>query len=90
VAHVDDFLAMVNGNNAPESNLLAVITELLGFSPELHTPKLVVRDNVVELNAMDNIDKLVSLIKEGIVSREDLPEGFSEMVLAELGFTHGE
>ena len=88
--HVDDFLQMLNGNNAPESNLLAVITELLGFDPHLHTPRLVVRDNVVELNAMDNIDKLVTLIKEGIISREALPEDFDKMVLAELGFTHGE
>jgi len=39
---------------------------------------------------MDNIDKLVTLIKEGIISREALPEDFDKMVLAELGFTHGE
>ena len=87
-AHVDDFLQMLNGNNAPESNLLAVITELLGFDPHKHTPKLVVRDNVIELNAMDNLDKLVSLVKEGIISRDELPEDFSEMVLSELGFSN--
>ena len=87
-AHVTDFLQMLNGNNAPESNLLAVITELLGFDPAIHTPRIVVRDNVIELNAMDNLDKLVSLVKEGIITHEDLPDDFEVMVLRELGFEY--
>lgn len=88
--HVDDFLQILNGNNAPESNLLTVITELLGFDPHLHTPKLVVRDNTIAVDITENLDKLVTLVKEGIISREALPEDFDQMVLAELGFTHGE
>jgi hypothetical protein len=87
-AHVTDFLQMLNGNNAPESNLLAVITELLGFDPAIHTPRIVVRDNVIELNAMDNLDKLISLYKEGIITAEDLPDDFEIMVLRELGFEY--
>lgn len=89
-AHVDDFLQMLNGANAPESNLLAVITELLGFDPAAHTPKIVVRDNVAAPDAMENLDKLISLVKEGIIQMEDLPPDFEVMVLQELGFSYGD
>lgn len=83
-AHVDDFLMMINGENAPESNLLQVITELTGFSAYTDTPKIVVHNNVSQ-DISVSIDKLVQLFQAKIMERKDLPEDLIDRVLTELG-----
>ena len=85
--HVTEFLLMLNGENAVESNFLEILTELLGFNPRTDTPKLVVVDNTAT-DEEENVDLLIQLLKDGIISREDLPEGTIEKLLNKIGFGH--
>lgn len=82
-AHVEDFLMMLNGHTAPESNLIEVITELCGFDPS-DAPRIIVNDNV-QHNIKESIDKLIQLFSAGIISNKDLPEDLVNRMLKELG-----
>ena len=84
--HVSEFLMLLNGENAIESNFLEVCTELLGFDPKTHTPKLVVIDNTAT-DEDENIDLLIQMMKDGIITREDLPEGTIDKLLDKIGFS---
>lgn len=83
-AHVEDFLMMLNGANAPESNLLQVITDLCGFDARTDTPQIIVRNNV-EHDISESIEKLVQLFAAGIMEKKDLPEDLVNRLLKELG-----
>jgi len=84
--HVSEFLMLLNGENAIESNFLEVCTELLGFDPKTHTPKFVVVDNTATDND-ENIELLIQMMKDGIITREDLPEGTIDKLLDKIGFS---
>jgi hypothetical protein len=83
--HVDEFLMLLNGENAVESNFLEVCTELLGFDPRTETPKFVVIDNTAT-DEDENVEMLLQLMKDGIITREDLPEGTIDKLLDKIGF----
>jgi hypothetical protein len=83
--HVTDFLMLLNGENAVESNFLEVCTELLGFDPRTETPKFVVINNTAT-DEDENVDLLIQMMKDGIITREDLPEGTIDKLLTKIGF----
>ena len=82
--HVDEFLMLINGAGAPESNLLEIITELLGFK-KCDAPKVVCINNTSTDDAQ-NLETLRTLFKDGIIGKEDLPEEFATKILSKLGF----
>jgi hypothetical protein len=82
--HVDQFLMIMNGAGAPEANLLEIITETLGFNRNA-APKIVAIDNTAT-DMTENMESLLVLFKEGIITREDLPDGFAQQILDRLGF----
>jgi hypothetical protein len=57
----------------------------LGFDPRTETPKFVVIDNT-SLDNDENIDLLIQMLKDGIITREDLPDGTIEKILSKIGF----
>jgi hypothetical protein len=82
--HVEQYLMILNGAGAPEANLLEIITEMLGFSRSA-APKIVAVDNTAT-DMTENMESLLVLFKEGLITREDLPDGFAQQVLDRLGF----
>jgi hypothetical protein len=76
---------LLNGENAVESNFLEVCTELLGFDPRTETPKFVVINNTAT-DEDENVDLLIQMMKDGIITREDLPEGTIDKLLTKIGF----
>ena len=83
--HVSEFLLMLNGENAVESNFLEVCTELLGFDPKTETPMIVAIDNTATDNNI-NVELLIQMLKDGIIDKTDLPEGTIEKLLTKIGF----
>ena len=82
--HVDEFLMILNGAGAPEANLLEIITEMLGFSRSA-TPQIVAIDNT-STDVSENLETLLVLFKDGLITKDDLPEGFATKILDKLGF----
>jgi hypothetical protein len=82
--HVDEFLMILNGAGAPEANLLEIITEMLGFSRSA-TPQIVAIDNT-STDVSENLETLLVLFKDGLITKDDLPEGFANKILDKLGF----
>lgn len=85
---INRFLCLINGETNVNSNLLHVITELLGYNPHTDTPKVVVIDNTVE-DESENTLALAGLMKDGIITREDIGEEGIVKMIESLGFDSG-
>jgi len=83
VSKISQFLDIINGKTDYCSDLLAVITELIGFDRK-HTPCIVVIDNT-ENDHSENALALAGLIKDGVLTREDVGEENIKRIIEALG-----
>jgi hypothetical protein len=83
-AHVNDFLELLDARSIGSASLMPLITTYLGF-PERYAPRIVAVDNT-SLDEAQNLTMLRDLIKDGILTVDQLPAGFSDAILEKLGF----
>jgi hypothetical protein len=86
VKKIDQFLTLINGCNDLHSNLLEVITEILGFDPAKYTPHIVVIDNT-EQDTAEGAQSLANLIKDGVLTREDVGEENIHRIIEAMGYS---
>lgn len=86
VNKIDQFLGLINGDTDLHSNLLEVITEILGFDPNLYTPSINVVDNT-EGDTAEGALALAALIKDRVLTREDVGEENVYRIIEALGFS---
>ncbi len=79
------FLEFINGNTNVDSQLLAIMTELLGFNPHTDTPMIVALDNT-EKDMSENATTLASWIKDGVLDLGFIGEKNKRTMLESLGF----
>ena len=86
VNKIDQFLALINGETDLHSNLLEVITEIIGFDPYKYTPCIKVVDNT-EGDTAETAMQLAGLIKDGVLSRADVGEENVYRMIEALGYS---
>ena len=79
------FLEFINGNTNVDSQLLAIMTELLGFNPHVDTPMIVALDNT-EKDMSENATTLAGWIKDGVLDLGFIGEKNKRTMLESLGF----
>lgn len=86
MAHVDNFLTLVNDPATDNCDLLRKLTALIGCDPATDTPKFVVVDNS-SLTITDAASVASELVKSGVLTQADVstPE-IRKQLLVELGF----
>lgn len=82
-AHIENFIAVVNGQFSPHSRFLQVITESMGYDKSL-TPRIEAENNI-EVKVENRIEKVIMLIEKGIISPEELGLKNKMKLLEELG-----
>jgi hypothetical protein len=86
VAKINLFLENLNGNTNPDSCVLQVVTELLGFNPHTDTPMIVAVDNV-EADQSENAQIMAGWLKDGVVSRAELGDDNLKAMIESMGFS---
>jgi hypothetical protein len=86
VNKIDQFLALINGETDLHSNVLEVITELIGFDPHQHTPCIEVVDNT-EVDTAESALQLATLIKDGVITREEAGDENVARMIEALGYS---
>ena len=84
-AHVNDFLELLDARSVGSASLMPLITSYLGF-PERYAPRIVALDNT-SLDEAQNLNMLRDLIKDGILTVDQLPEDFASSILERLGYS---
>lgn len=84
VAHVDEFINKMNTPAVGNADLLRKLTELLGFNPDIDTPKFTVVNNVA-IRVSEQIDNIIKLVEKGIISIDDITDETRLLLFQELG-----
>jgi hypothetical protein len=85
VSKTNKFLELVNGNTNIDSQLVQLITELIGFNPATEAPHIIAVDNV-EADMTEATITMAGLVKDGVISREELGDKNVRLMIESLGF----
>lgn len=84
VAHVDNFMRVINDPQVANCNLLAKLTGLLGFDPQTDTPQIKVVNNVA-VRLSDTVDSVIKLLDANVISAQDITDETRLQLFEELG-----
>jgi hypothetical protein len=85
VAKTNKFLEHINGNTNVDSQLLQIITEILGFDPQTETPEIVAIDNV-EADMTESASIFAGWLKDGVITREEAGDKNIKAMIEAIGF----
>ncbi len=86
VDRTNRFLEFINGRTNVDSQLLAIMAELMGFNPKTDVPKIIALDNTVQ-DMSENAMTLASWIKDGVLEPEFVGEENKRTMLESIGFS---
>jgi hypothetical protein len=85
VAKTNKFLEFVNGNTNIDSQLLQLITELIGFSPATETPKIIAIDNT-EADMTESATIFAGWLKDNVITRDEAGDANIKRMIEAIGF----